>query len=326
MASAETCPSPFRVNRFAARTLACDTSHSVTSLDQALARERAFILDGPMGTQLAAMGLEMGGQNCLSHPDAVLNVHRAYVAAGCQAIVTNTLTMNRICLESHGSPVDVRAVNLAGARLAREAAGNLPVLGNISSTGQILEPYGDLPPDACEASFREQADILAQGGVDGFVVETFVDANEALAAVKACKAVAPELPVLATLSFQSAAATLMGQTPSNSAAALVDAGASAVGANCTSLPFSDLAAIAQAMNGHGVPLIVRPNAGKPRWVNGRPVFDMTAEDFATGMAALQRCGVTILGGCCGTTPAHLALLAKQAGQKRLEQPGAARLG
>jgi len=152
----------------------------MAKLEWTLSGKGISILDGGMGTELAAMGLEMGGQNCLSNPDAVLKVHQAYVAAGCDALITNTLTMNRTYLESHGMDVDVRAVNLAGARLARQAAGQLPVLGDISSTGQMLEPYGEMLPEACEANFREQAGILVEGGVDGFVVETFVDLNEAL--------------------------------------------------------------------------------------------------------------------------------------------------
>lgn len=282
-------------------------------IQQLISGRDTVILDGAMGTELAAMGLEMGGQNCLSHPDAVLAVHRSYVAAGCDMLITNTLTMNRIYLESHGMAVDVRAVNLAGARLAREAAGALPVLGDISSTGQLLEPYGDLLPETCEANFREQAEILAEGGVDGFVVETFVDLNEATCAVRACKAVAPNLPVLATLSFQSVQGTIMGNAPCTAARALADAGAAAVGANCTSLSWAELRLIAQEMT-VGLPVILQPNAGKPRMEGSRPIFDMSPADFAGGMSGALTASTRILGGCCGTSPAHLRELMAQLGR------------
>ena len=141
-------------------------------LKQLIAQRSPILLDGAMGTQLAAAGLAMGGQICLSHPEAVVAVHKAYVDAGSEVLITNTLTMNRIFIETHAIGVDVKEVNLAGALLARSAARDgRYVLGDISSTGQMLEPYGEYSEQQFRDTFQEQAEHLLAGGVDGFMIE-----------------------------------------------------------------------------------------------------------------------------------------------------------
>jgi len=216
--------------------------HNAMSGDTFLGVAYPVLLDGAMGTQLAARGLEMGGQNCLSNPEAVRDIHRAYVEAGADILITNTLTMNRVYIETHKVGVGVE-VNTAGARLAREAGGNRPVLGDMSSTGQLLEPYGEGSEAQAFAAFREQAQRLANAGVDGFIVETMLDLREALCAVRACRVVA-ELPVVMTLSFQTSdhgGRTIMGNSAAEIAEAASAAGVVAVGANCGSLdPSPDL--------------------------------------------------------------------------------------
>jgi 5-methyltetrahydrofolate--homocysteine methyltransferase len=266
-----------------------------------------------MGTQLAAAGIEMGGQNCVSHPDDVLRVHKRYSEIGCDILITNTLTMNRISIETHGLGVDVKDVNLSGAKLARAATGpGQYVLGDISSTGQLLEPYGDFSEEQFYTTFREQAELLLAGGVDGFIVETMLDLREALCALRACRDVS-SLPVLVTLSFQSAdkgGRTIMGNTAGQSAVLLVEAGATAVGANCGNLDPHETSLIIGTMRDCvKVPLVAQPNAGKPRLVDNRTVFDMTAEDFAHGIAECIAAGATLVGGCCGTTPEHIRCVA-----------------
>lgn len=266
------------------------------------------LLDGAMGTQLAARGLEMGGQNCLSNPDAVRDIHRAYVEAGADILITNTLTMNRIYLETHKVGVGVEEVNIAGARLAREAGGNRPVLGDMSSTGRLLEPYGEGSETQAFAAFKEQARHLAHAGVDGFLVETMLDLREALCAVRACRAVA-DLPVVMTLSFQTSnhgGRTIMGNRAAEIAEAASAAGVVAVGANCGSLdPFQTAAVVADMRAACSLPLVAQPNAGVPRVVGGATVFDMSPADFAAGIAECVRCGARLVGGCCGTSPEHI---------------------
>jgi len=271
--------------------------------------EGVLLLDGGMGTQLDERGVEMGGTTCLSNPEAVLAVHQSYVAQGATLLITNTLTMNRMYIESHGLDVDVREVNLAGARLARQAAvGGQYVLGDISSTGQMLSPLGTMTEEEAFASYKEQAEILAEGGVDGFIIETMYDLNETLIAIKACKAAA-DLPVIASMTFETlknGARTIMGNSAAESAKALTEAGADVIGANCGSLSPMELAEVVKLMSAATtLPIAVQPNAGKPRLVGDKAVFDMSPEDFAAGIAACIENGARIVGGCCGTSPAHL---------------------
>ncbi|MBN1675610.1 MAG: homocysteine S-methyltransferase family protein [Kiritimatiellae bacterium] len=277
-----------------------------------IARRTPILLDGAMGTQLAAAGLEMGGWYSASHPDAVGAVHTAYAAAGSEILIANTLSMNRIFIETHTLGVDVAHVNRCGVRLARSAAAGGPyVLGDVGTTGQILEPYGDCPETRVLAAFREQAEHLLAAGVDGFIVETMLDLREAVCAVRACREVGA-LPVLATLAFQTTdngGRTLMGNSARESAAALADAGAAAIGANCGSLdPYETAQIIGTMRDCTDLPLIAKPNAGKPRLVEGETVFDMGPAPFAEGIAACLAAGATLVGGCCGTTPAHIRRL------------------
>lgn len=280
------------------------------TLQELLTSDRkALFLDGAMGTQLGEAGLEMGGPNNVSHPEAVLAIHREYAGSGIDLLITNTLTMNRVFLETHNVGVDVREVNLAGARLAREAAGEGQfVLGDMSSTGKMLKPYGQLVESDAYAAFKEQAGILAEGGVDGFIVETMIDLREALCALRAVKEVS-DLPVLATISFNTAkngGRTIMGDAARDCAQALTEAGADAVGANCGSLDPSQVAAvIAEMKEATGLPLVAQPNAGLPKMVDGCAVFDMSPAEFAVGVRECLQAGARLLGGCCGTSPAHI---------------------
>jgi 5-methyltetrahydrofolate--homocysteine methyltransferase len=280
------------------------------SLQDLLNSERKILFfDGAMGTQLGEMGLEMGGQNCVTHPEAVLAVHEKYAACGLDLLITNTLTMNRVNLGAHSVAVDVRAVNLAGAKLARQAARpGQYVLGDISSTGKLLKPYGPLAEDDAFAAFKEQASILAEGGVDGFIVETMTDLREALCAVRAVRE-ASGLPVLASMSFKTAGKggrTIMGNTAAECANSLAEAGASAVGANCGELDPLEIAEVVALMRAATTaPIIAQPNAGKVQLVDMQPTYGMSPADFAEGVRACAQAGARLVGGCCGTSPAHI---------------------
>jgi 5-methyltetrahydrofolate--homocysteine methyltransferase len=278
-------------------------------LDLLNGERSTILLDGAMGTQLGEAGLEMGGQNCVTHPEAVLAVHQEYAACGIDLLITNTLTMNRVSLSAHRVELDVRAVNLAGARLARQAA--LPgqyVLGDISSTGKLLKPYGPLAEEDAYAAFQEQATILEEGGVDGFIVETMTDLREALCAVRAVRD-ASTLPVLASVSLKTAGnggRTIMGNTARECAAGLAEAGACAVGANCGELdPLEMAQVIAFMTEATSVPIIAQPNAGKVQMVDMRPSYGMSPDDFSEGMRACVEAGARLIGGCCGTSPMHI---------------------
>ena len=267
------------------------------------------MLDGAMGTQLAEAGLEMGGQTSITHPDAVVAIHRQYVECGVDVLITNTLTMNRVNIESHNVGVDVREVNLAGAKLAKAAVREGQyVLGDISSTGKMLKPYGDLLEEHAYAAFKEQAAILAEGGVDGFIIETMFDLREALCALRACKEAA-DLPVIASIAFntvKNGGRTIMGNSAQDCAQALTEAGACAVGANCGSLdPVQMSEVVSKMREATSLPVLAQPNAGKPRFVENRTVFDMSPSDFAAGIYQCLQGGAQLIGGCCGTSPAHI---------------------
>ena len=276
---------------------------------QWLNSDRVLLLDGAMGTQLDGKGLMGRGRTNLDAPQAVVEVHRAYIEAGCDAIIANTLTMNRIYIETHNIGASVREVNEAGVRLAREAAGDdRCALGDMSSTRQLLEPYGTYTESQFEEAFREQARVLAEAGVDGLIVETVFDLREALCALRACKA-ACGLPVIVCIAFQTDAnggRTMMGDTAEQCARQLADAGADVVGANCGDLdPLQMSRVVALLREATALPIAAQPNAGRPQLIGEQTVFDMAPEAFAEGIAECVREGATIVGGCCGTTPAHI---------------------
>ena len=282
-------------------------------LQYILENKGKVLLDGGMGTQLEARGAPMSGLACLSHPEVVLAVHQVYVESGANILITNTLTMNRVHFESHGLELDVREANLAGAKLARQAAdGGQYVLGDMSTTGKMLAPLGTLSEEDAMAAFKEQAIYLAEGGADGFIIETMFDLNEAILAVQACKAAA-DLPVIASMTFETlkrGGRTIMGNSAADCARNLSKAGADVVGTNCGSLTPLEMSEIVAIMvEATDRPIAVQPNAGKPQMEGDVTVFDMQPEPFAEGISACLAKGASIIGGCCGTTPEHIAVLA-----------------
>ncbi len=274
---------------------------------------KIILLDGAMGTQLAEAGCEMGGENCLMNPETVKSIHKKYLNSGSELIITNTLTMNRIYIETHKLGIDIREVNLAGATLAKEVTGpGQYVLGDMSSSGRMLEPNGDLTENDAYDSFKEQASILAEGGVDGFMIETMFDLKETLCALRACKEAAG-LPVIASLTFNTAekgGRTIMGDSAEDCAAALEEGGASVAGTNCGNLDLEEAAGIVALMRGAtSLPILAKPNAGKPRLVDKQTVFDTEPPEFAEGIKGCLKAGADLVGGCCGTSPAHIKAVA-----------------
>ena len=289
-------------------------------LSAALKKKDVILLDGAMGTELDKRGLMSRGCANLDAPDAVLAVHQQYVQSGCHALTTNTLTMNRVYIETHNVGVSLRDVNKAGAGLARQAAGKGQyVLGDIGSTGQLLEPYGTFKESRFYDAFKEQADILAESGVDGFIIETMFDLREAICALRACKE-STSLPAIVTMAFaseQKGGRTIMGDSAEQCAKGLTDAGADAVGANCGDLDPSQMAIVAALFKAATpLPVLVQPNAGKPKLIDDKTVFEMAPAPFAAGIAECLQAGAQLVGGCCGTTPEHIAAVAKMLGRKR----------
>ena len=271
-------------------------------------------------TELDKHGLMGRAQNNIENPDVVLEIQREYAGCGCDAITANTLTMNRIFIETHNVGVSVEDVNRAGVELARKAVNEGQyVLGNISSTGQMLEPYGTYKESQFYDAFKEQAGILADSGVDGFLIETMFDLREAICALRACKDKF-SLPVIVSIAFSSEAKggrTMMGNSAQQCAKGLTEAGADIIGANCGEIDPAQMAVIVSILrSATSLPVLAQPNAGKPELVGDETVFKMGPDDFAQGIGECLSAGAQIIGGCCGTTPEHIRAVVALLGKER----------
>ena len=283
-------------------------------LNKAESENRPLIWDGAVGTQLIARGMigRVSEEWNLSRPDAITAIHADYFAAGAVAAQTNTFGANRLKLKLAGLEDKLFEINARAVEAARAACPpERLVAGDLGPTGQMLEPAGTLSAAEAEEVFAEQAQALAAAGVDLFSLETFFDLAEAMAAVRGARRVS-ELPVIASMTFRLTRRgyfTINGVTPAAAAQGLLEAGAAVVGANCSIGP-ADMTGLAQAFRqAAGAPLIFQPNAGNPRLLGGKEVYDQTAEEFAQASVALRAAGADILGACCGSNPDFIRRLA-----------------
>ncbi len=276
-------------------------------------KKKIVIFDGGMGSLLAGRGCGTSGASNLENPEAVREIHGEYAAAGADVLITNTFTMNRISIESHGLDLELEEVNQAGVSLARRAAGaEKLVFGDIGPTGQLLEPYGSYKEEQFYNNYLEQAGIFAGEDVDGLIIETFTDLREAECALRACKD-QTDLPLIVSLAYTTAekgGRTIMGSAVKEAAALAEKYGAAAVGANCGDLDPEGMAVITGFYReATSLPLIIQPNAGKPKLVGSETRYDMQPDQYAQGVAKCIENGALIVGGCCGTPPAHIEAVA-----------------
>ena len=285
--------------------------------------ERVLVCDGAMGTMLYSKGVLINKSYDalnVSQPELVVDVHQEYVRAGADIIETNTFGANRVKLGSFGLADSLREINAAGARLARSAAGDRAyVAGAIGPLGIRIEPWGKTGVDEARAFFREQADALAEAGVDLFVLETFRDLNEMGAAIDAVRNVSA-LPIVAQMTTEEDGNTLDGTPPEKFAPELERRGATVIGVNCAVGPGPMLETIERMEAVTSRPLSAQPNAGKPGDVEGRNIYLCTPEYMASYARRFILHNVRIVGGCCGTTPEHIRQI--KASVRGL-QPGAA---
>jgi homocysteine S-methyltransferase len=280
-----------------------------------LATGTPILFDGGMGTQLYAQGVPY--ERCfdelnLRQGDLVQAVHRAYIAAGAEVIETNTFAANRVRLAAFGLAGRVRDINFRGVKIAREAReiSGEPVFlaGSVSSIGQPLAPVGTITPEEARAIFIEQIEALLEAGVDLLVLETFSSPLELREAVLAAKSVSADLPIVAQVSVDEDGNTLAGATPRDVVAALDSLRVDALGVNCGVGPQAALHAIQQMRPLTRTPLSAMPNAGNPTTQGGRQIYVSTPEYFADYARRFAEAGVAIIGGCCGTTPEHIAAM------------------
>jgi len=275
------------------------------------------LLDGGLGSQLIARGLTSGTAPerwNIERPDDVRAVHESYVAAGSDAIHTNSFGGNPFVLEKHGLADQLEAINHAAARLAREATGSERlVAGDLGPSGLLLPPVGTADVGVLEEGFGRQASALAEGGVDYIAIETMMDLEEALAALRGAAA-ATSLPVTVCMTFDRKKRgffTMMGNRPAVCVERLAEAGAVAVGANCSVGSEDMLELCGLLLEASEVPVIVEPNAGHPEMEGGRAVYRQTPEDFAADVAEMARRGARVVGGCCGTDDRFIAALKRE---------------
>ena len=264
------------------------------------------ITDGAWGTQIQRLGLEAGG--CpdawnLINPAAVEQIARSYVEAGSNLILTNTFGASRVMLERHGLADKAVDLNRAGATISRKAAGEKAVVfGSIGPSGRLLV-MGEIDREELAAAFEEQAFALADGGAHGIVVETMADVEEAKIAVAAAKETG--LPVVASMVYDAGREfdrTMMGATVEEAAAALAEAGADVIGANC-GMGIEFFGVVAKRLRAATtLPIWIKPNAGLPEVVGGEILYKTTPEEFASHALGIREAGAQFIGGCCGTTP------------------------
>ncbi len=284
------------------------------TLIQQLAAAAPVVTDGAWGTQLQARGLPAGecpdGWN-LTHPERVEEVARAYVDAGSRVILTNTFRANRLTLAGYGLADKVAEINRAGAAISRRAAaGCVHVFASIGPTGKLLTT-GETTEEELLAAFTEQAQALAEGGAEALLVETMSDLAEAKLALRAARQTG--LPVVVSMIFGSGKnkdRTMMGATPEQVAQELTEAGADAIGANCGSGIAAYVPICRRLRAATARPIWIKPNAGLPELLDGRTVYRITPEEFASHLPALIEAGATFIGGCCGTGPEFIRKIAE----------------
>jgi len=279
---------------------------------------KVFVADGAMGTMLMERGLKSG--QCpeafnLSNPDAVAEVSRLYIGAGAEIIQTNTFGASPLKLGLYGLQDWTEKINRRAVEIARKVArSHAYVAASCGPSGRLLKPYGDLDPETLRLSCERQVKALIDAGADAIGVETMSDINEALAWVNAVRKISPAFPVFATMTFDPTPKgffTMMGVDIEKAVTELTRAGADVLGSNCGngSDQMVEIAAMFKELTDK--PLLIRPNAGMPILQEGKTVYLETPEYLADNCREMARIGVNIIGGCCGTTPAHIRAIERR---------------
>ena len=282
---------------------------------QRLQEKKVLVADGATGTNLQKVGLS-GGMHAedwvLDCPEKILDLEKAFIAAGADILLTCTFGATRLRLKGAKHAGEAELINRRAAELACQATATSGALvaGSMGPLGQLLKPYGPVTPDEARAAFAEQAKALAEGGVDFLLIETHFAFEEATAAFEGARTVS-DLPIVVSFSYDRGTRTMMGAKPADMIKRYKQMGAVLVGANCgTSLENMEAIVKEYASTEPGFPLWVKPNAGMPRVENGQTVYDVTPEHMAQFARKYVELGARVVGGCCGSTPEHIAAIAK----------------
>src|ERR1700719_2045074 len=293
-------------------------------------KQSAVLCDGAMGTLLYAKGIFINrcyDELNLSQPDLIRGIHHDYLQSGADIIETNPFGGNSFRLARHSMASQVREINFAGARLAREAAKSFDVFvaGSVGPLGVRIEPLGKTSFEEARTAFREQIAALVEGGVDLLMLETFGYLEEIHQAILAARDVNPKIPVVAHVTIDEDGNCLDGSTPETFTPRLEEWGVDVIGCNCSVGPVAMLDAVERVRAATTLPLSAQPNAGIPRSVEGRNIYLCSPEYMASYARKFVAAGVRLIGGCCGTTPEHIrvmksALRATQARGKATSKP------
>ena len=273
-----------------------------------------LVSDGAWGTMLQAAGLAAG--DCpeewnVSHPDAVRAVAQAYAEAGSDLVLTNTFGGSPCKLAKTGHGDFVAQFNAAGALLSLEGAPKCVVAGSVGPTGEFLAPFGEMDEEAMESVFSAQIGPMFEAGLGAVCIETFSAVEEAACAVRAARRLKADADIIVTFTFQGAPGawnTMMGVSPAFAAETMQAAGATIVGANCGNGIEQMISITREFRQATDLPILIHANAGMPELVDGKTVFKQSPETMASHVGALVDAGAGIIGGCCGTTPAHIAAI------------------
>lgn len=288
----------------------------MTTIQNLLDRGGYIITDGAMGTVLFASGLEHGDPPELwniNYPERVAAVHKAYIEAGSQVLLTNTFGGSRYRLSLHNAQDQVVEANRAAAKILRQVVNEsdveVIVAGDIGPSGEVLAPYGELAFQDAKDGFTEQAAALIEGNVDLIWIETMSDLEEVRAAVEGTREVSQEIPIVTTMTFDTHGRTMMGVTPEQAFDTLSSFNVVALGGNCGNGPEEIVEVITKMSSlNNGVPLVAKANAGIPELVKGQAVYRASPETMADYAINSYNAGARIIGGCCGSTPDHIAAI------------------
>ena len=274
------------------------------------------LFDGAMGTQIQIRGLPRGA--CLeewnvSHPEVIQDIHRAYFEAGSDVVLTNSFGGNKFLLKKYGYGDRVREFNVAAVQLAREIRPEgRYVAGSVGPTGEFIEPCGNRTYEELRDCFCQQISALTEGNLDCICIETMSDLEETKAAIEAAKSVT-DVPLCATMSFdlgKKGFRTMMGVSPQEAAQTLSESGTDIIGCNCGSITVEDMAALVKEFREvTSLPILAQANAGVPRLIEGQTVHPQKPGEYARGVIPLIEAGVSLIGGCCGSTPEHIRAVA-----------------
>ena len=274
-----------------------------------LTQQRPLILDGATGTELFKRGLPAGASPekwVMDNPAVIQALHQDYYNAGSDIVLACTFGANRVKLQDHGLQDRVRDMNQRLVQISRSIVPDGKLLfGDMSPTGMLIEPFGPFPFDEAVDVYREQAQALLDGGVDGFMIETMMDIQEARAALVAVREIAPDHPVISGMTYEANGKTIGGAAPEVALVTLQGLGADAVGCNCSTGPDEMLVLLQRMLPYARVPVFIKPNAGMPCLRDGKNHYDLGPKDFSEAVLRGVGMGARIVGGCCGTTPAHI---------------------